>query len=410
MKRAGDSLMGFSLPTVLVISVLMALILLSALTFVNLDRINYALYHRQKQWTLDLHSAAARYLVDSTLAGPGDSVSVALFDEEETGVTISVSRWGLYEVAAFRSEHLPFPFIQVVGKASPSDYESALYVTDRNRPLSLAGSTHVQGVVYAPQSGINYTELMGNPFSGPSVPVEKWRVSTMQLPTVDSTVFAYLDSLSSLRPKAWYHLNVPKARTSFLSPTNLSYIRNDDEILEMRGNRILYADRIKIRRESRLDEILILARTATIEDGFEGSLQLFCSDSIVVGEGARLQYPSGLYVSNEERHPCITIRDGSRVCGYVIAMTGGREDMMLEDPCLRMEGSARIEGLLYVDGSACVAGEVRGSTYLRDCFFEISGEKYPGVLNDCIFERPDKATYPIFLEGPYRRRVVKKVH
>ena len=48
-----DRLGAFSLPTVLVICVLMALILFSAITFADLDRQSYALYHRQKQQILD---------------------------------------------------------------------------------------------------------------------------------------------------------------------------------------------------------------------------------------------------------------------------------------------------------------------------------------------------------------------
>ena len=410
MRLPGDRLDGFSLPTVLVICVLMALILLSALAFASLDRQNYAVYHRQKQWILDLHSVAAKYRVDSTLVRPGDSLTVTLSGTPDSDVSVSLSRWGFYEVASFRSEHLPFTHTQIVGKAFPSKFESVLYVADRNRPLSLAGTTRVEGVIHAPQGGINYTELMGRPFTGPEIPTEDWRVSTDRLPPLDSTVFAYLDSLAGLRPQAWYHLNVPDARNSFLARTNLSYSRNPDETFNMRGNRILYADKLWIGKNSTLDGILAFAKTATIEDGFEGCLQLFCTDSIVVGRDVRLRYPSGLYAANEEEHPCITMRQGSRVDGYVMALTGGREDMMLEHPCLRQEEGAVVEGLLYVDGTACVRGSVNGAAYLRDCFYDESGEKYPGVLYDCTFSQAEDMVYPVVIDGPYRRRAIKKVY
>ena len=405
-----DRLGAFSLPTVLVICVLMALILFSAITFADLDRQSYALYHRQKQQILDMHSALAKYSVDSTRVSPGDSTDVVLFDKKESGVTVSVKRWGLYEVAAIRSKHVPIVLSQLVGKAVPSRADAALYVADRNRPLSFAGTTGVTGSVYAPQSGINYTELMGVPYTGREIEDGDNHVSRSMLPPLDSTVFSYLDSLIRMRPKAWYHLNVPQPDNSFLVQTSLAYSRNADETFNMSGNRILYADDLLIKKDSKLDGVLVFARSAVVEDGFEGCMQLFCTDSIVLGRNAHLRSPSGLYVSNEDIHPCITMRRGSRVDGYVVALTGGREDMTLDDPCLRQDDDTVVEGLVYVDGTARVSGRVHGSAYLRDCFYVESEEKYPGVLYNCDFAQAEDVVYPVLMKGPYRRRAIKKVY
>lgn len=52
MSRNIQYLRGFSLPTVLVISVLMALLIMFAFSLVDLDRLYYANYHKGKQSVL----------------------------------------------------------------------------------------------------------------------------------------------------------------------------------------------------------------------------------------------------------------------------------------------------------------------------------------------------------------------
>ena len=410
MSKMGKRVDAFSLPTVMVVSVIMALTLLAALAFVDLDRQNYALYHRQKQWMLDVQSAAAKYRIDSTLVSPGDSLDVNMFGRSESGVSVSVMRWGLYEIARFYSAHLPYSVSHLVGKKFSCSQEASLYVADHKRPLSFAGATAAEGIVYAPRSGINYTEMKGRAFTGKEVVGDNWLSSDSSLPPIDSSVFSYLDSLSRLRVSSWNHLNIPNHRHSFQAPTELAYCRTNDERLHLHGNIILYAERLIIRRASDLDGILVFAKSVKIEDGFEGRLQLFCSDSIDVGNNVRLRYPSGLFVSNPHGHPCITIGKRSHLQGYVVALAGVEEDPQQKYPCLFQNEGTLIEGLLYVNGHACVSGEVYGATYLKDCFCEESGEKYPSVLYNCHFAASDAVAYPCLLRGPYRRRVVKKVY
>lgn len=51
-----------------------------------------------------------------------------------------------------------------------------------------------------------------------------------------------------------------------------------------------------------MNGILAFARSAVIADGFRGSLQLFCTDSVTVGRNVRLESPSGVLVSGAD-HP-----------------------------------------------------------------------------------------------------------
>lgn len=408
MSRNIQYLRGFSLPTVLVISVLMALLIMFAFSLVDLDRLYYANYHKRKQSVLDLHSASALYCVDSLLTSGSDSIGVCLFDDAKSEVGIKIIPWGLYEIMTASVKALPFSRSMIYGRSSESPTKAALWVSDRKRALSIAGRTRIDGAVFASLNGINYTDLSGVPFSGEHIPAEMSFVSSSGLPLVDSLVLDRLDSLRSLAGRAWYHLNDVEGYRSFQEQTSLVYARDGDKIFHLGGNRILYADRLTLGADSEVNGILVFACSAVIAEGFRGSLQLFCTDTVTVGRDVRLESPSGVLVSGAD-HPFVSLAGGSRVCGYVAVLNDGKIDQRLEHPCFRQRSGSMIDGLLYVDGSCELKGAVNGAAYIGDCFYEKDGYKYPGVLNNVSVHRSDSVSYPILLTGPYRRREIKKV-
>ena len=47
---------------------------------------------------------------------------------------------------------------------------------------------------------------------------------------------------------------------------------------------------------------------------------------------------------------------------------------------------------------------------LGDCFTQVNGRKYPGVLQNVQLSYDADAIYPKLLKGPYRRREIRKVY
>lgn len=401
---------AFSLPVVMVVSVLVSLLVLFALSLADLECQEYQVYHTRKQRILDLHSAVARYCIDSNMFyGQGDMVRVKLFDMSASHVVLTRKDWGLYEVLAAKSDYLPLSYTVVCGKARGSDLDAAIWIRDRARPLSLSGNTRIDGQAYVPQSGINYTGVSGEIFYGDYVEQSAMRISSGQLPSIDSSslnnIQNYRDSIS----QAWYFRNSQAEYVDHSAPTALLYGKNSDTVYHLGGNQILYGDKLTISADSHLDGIVLVARTIAIEDGFHGCGQFFCTDSLLIGMGVHLSAPSGLFVSGHE-HPYIAIGKNSKVEGYVIVLNGGKEDKELLYPSLAQQRGSQISGLVYIDGAAMLAGVVNGSAFLGDCFTQVNGRKCPGVLRDVQFSYDADAVYPKLLKGPYRRREIRKVH
>lgn len=354
---------GFALPAVLVVSVMVLLLVLSAYSAVTLNTHRYSLYHEKKQQREDLKSALALYCADSTLCATGDSAEVEIFASHDA-VAVSVEPWGLYEKVTL-SNGYPDKYQVLLGRKYECDVKAAFWLCDRNRALSLAGDARIDGQVYMPMNGINYTEINKKYYTGEKIPENRLGISSAELPEVDSDRFRYAGKLC----------------------------RQNNEEIELQYS---------------THDTVICGSVVKIRSGFQGSLQVFASDSVIVEGGAFLEYPSGIYVDSEDRRPYVVLEKGAEVCGYVI-VTSRNSDSQLRYPSYVQRNGAKLDGLLYVNGSCNLEGDIRGAAYVKDCYYS-GGNVYAGTLYDAKVTRSDSLAFPIFMKGQYGRKMIKKMH
>lgn len=355
---------GFALPAVLVVSVLILLMILFAYSAVTLNMRRYSLYHEKKQQREDLKSALVLYCSDSTLCAAGDSAEVELFAGHDI-VSVAVEPWGLYEKVTL-SNGYPDKYRTLVGRRYECDVKAAFWLCDRNRALSLAGDARIDGLVYMPLNGINYMEVNQRYYTGEKIPENRLGISSAELPDVDSGRFGYAGRLC----------------------------RQNNEKVELQ-----YGTR----------DTVVCGSVVRIGSGFHGSIQVFASDSVIVESGAFLEYPSGIYVDSGDRRPYVVLEKGAEVSGYVI-VTSYNSDSQLRYPSYVQKSGAKLCGLLYVDGSCNLEGDIRGAAYVKDCYYYSDGNVYAGTLYDARIVRSDSLAFPIFLKGQYGRKMIKKIH
>lgn len=406
---------AFSLPAVMVIAVLVMLLILSAFSLRTLDFRSYSLYREGKQRRLDLRSATALYMCDSTLLAGRDSVRVSLYGEGEDSISIVRHRWGFYEAVTVRhGADDPFGKTYLMGREAECSRRAALWLCDHNRPLSLAGRTSLKGTVYVPLNGINYIDIDGKPFGGRPVPQEMLRVSRRQLPRMSDAVWAYLDSLKGLRDRSVDWRNVPggSAYRSFGEPAVLAHCDMPAEVeLHLAGNVVLFGDRIVLSGRSEVRDILIIARSVIVGEGFRGSAQIICADSVRIRPGVRLEYPSGIFLDGADGNKqCVVIDEGCSINGYVSFSYKNRNRYTLDNPCFILKKHSVVRGLVYIDGSCNLSGHIRGAAYINDCFYQEGKSIFTSTLNDLMAERDDSLAFPLMLEGPYHRKIMKNLY
>lgn len=404
---------GATLPVIMVISILVLLLVLFVYSLWDMHSLYYSSYHYRKQQQENLHSAIVLYSNDSTFLKEYHEEKVfTLFGVDTTStVRFVTQRWGLYESLHVSSHNGKFSSTRLLGKKQECDHRATLWLCDRNRALALSGETEVRGKIFAPLAGINYPEIDGKYYSGEEIPQALLGVAGIQLPPVDSTNLVFAKSLKENRAQSIDLPGVTESYYSFQDPTTYLNVPEDENLngTQIRGNVVLFADELTIPASSRINEAIVVARKVTIEEGFTGSLQIFCSDSVLVRENVTLQYPSGIFVDSAIRYPSVTLSDGSEINGYVIILGKIRDEELLFSGYRQSENS-RLRGLLYVDGTTNVQGEVSGAAYLKDCFFVSNQNVYAGTLYNTRVFRNDNIAYPIFLSGEYTRKEVKSIY
>ncbi len=386
-------LKAYALPAVLVMSAVVLLMIFFAYDSLALKYRRYALYREAHQERGNLTSALNLYLYDSLLCAAGDSADIFLFDGEDS-VHVSVFDWGLYERVRL-SNSSPDALTVLVGRRTECPAEAAFWICDRNRALSLAADARIEGLAYIPMNGLNYTEIASRYYSGLPLPESDLRLSGPDLPPLDSAAFRKASELCLL----W---------------------RKENQDMPLPG--CLFGERVVLSRSLQLpSDVLVSAGSVTVERGFEGTAQIFASDTVIVEDGAVLRFPSGIFVSAaDDSHssdgcrstacrPFVRLGHDSEVSGY-IAVFSENADSGLRFPSYVQSSGSTLRGLLCIDGSCELAGNVYGAAYIRDCYHRSGGNTFPGTLCDARFVRSDSLAFPILLSGAYTRKTIKKIY
>ena len=371
--RLTGKIHGFALPAVMVISVLVMTLIAMAVSLLSLDSKVYQEYHDARQRRLNLESALTIYCHNSSIFGLRDS-SMLEFDDDE--IDIVRNGWGMYDLVT-ASNSCGESIRRLYGRKADSSAGATFWICDRNRALTLGNDAEIYGTVFIPPNGINYA---GDIPEKLRIPETSMRISSADMPPLDHS----------------YHKRVRQV---------FGTDRQDIPIMEAS---VLRGDKIIISGESVLRDVIISARKVIVRTGFKGSVQIFCTDSVRLEPGVRLEWPSGICVASSSGHPNVELCGGSRISGYV-AVTGAEADPELRFPGYEQHREATLDGLLYADCSCNIDGNINGAAYVRDCYHTENGIKFPGTLAHARISRSERLAFPILMEGEYTRKAIKNM-
>ena len=374
---------GFALPAVMVISVLVMTVTAMALSMLTMDSRVYREYHRNRQRMIDLESALVVYSYDSGIFSGADTAVLKAHSGSGDDVSLVRKDWGLYECVSAHDGY-GNSVTRLYGKVTESPEAAAFWICDRNRALTLAAGAGIYGTAYIPPNGVNYS---GDIQDMHLIPDGMARVSLPEMPPLDSS----------------YHV---RFRRMFGVCTETV---QGDSVFMLDRMSVLHGDEVCISGESVIHDAVICARKVTVRDGFRGSMQIFCTDSVCLEPGVRLEWPSGICVASESGFPNVVLGDGCRIDGYVV-VTGAGPDYELIFPGYVQRQGAVLNGLLYADCSCEIEGDIAGAAYVRDCCHREDGVKYPGTVASARITRDGRLAFPILMEGSYARKAIKNMN
>lgn len=408
---------GSALPMVLVVSVLICLMLLFTFSLFDINSLLYSSYQYRIQRKEFLNSSFVLYCHDSTLIPllKNNNYKYQLYEDNDSSIVrFTIMPWGFYEVVNVSSIDRKFQSTRILGKDQDCKQEAALWVCNRDMPLSLGGNTQIEGPVFAPTNGINYIQLGNIPFSGKMIENYNIHFSNKELPPTDSIYLKEMNTFFEKEKKISHPLLVGGEQHyySFTQKTSYFTLSPESKELDLQGNVVLYGDEVIIPSKSRLNNIILIAKKVIVEDGFSGSMQILASDTVILKNNVQLHYPSGVYLNGNKGKTYLKIGSLSRLEGYaLIEGKVEKENMRLIPPNYYQDSDAAFCGLLYVNGIADINGIISGAAYIKECYYLPPNGIYAGTLFDTKIERDNQVAYPFFFKtSAFLRREIKSVY
>ena len=279
------------LATVLVVSALMLLSVLGVLALWESDFLFFSRAGYLSRQRANVESAFVLYAADSTLTAKLDEQGgLRLYDGlPDSRVRIAVRPWGLYEAVRVEAADSRIAPTRLFGSAAPfacsPGEESGLWYATDAASLSLAGRTSLHGCLRLPRHGVQYGQIRSVFFCGERIEGARTAYAGKELPPVRTDARRMTDSLLRLleAPGAWMPMpdslsvGFGEAEPRMLDAGSLGpWVR-------VEGMTVLLGEEVSIDSTYRLRDVLVVGRTIRVEDGFCGTVQLFATDTVLIG-------------------------------------------------------------------------------------------------------------------------------
>lgn len=172
---------------------------------------------------------------------------------------------------------------------------------------------------------------------------------------------------------------------SFLKETKEIQVNSILSKVIFKGNFVLRSnDSILVKKNTVLEDVILIAPKITFEEGFKGTVQAFATKGIELGQKVILNYPSVVCVYNESREESkIKIKKGSKITGAIVLFGNPLETV--SENSIEIDEEGLMLGDIYCTGKLLVKSKVYGSIYTNRFFYKTQSSIYDNIINDVEF-------------------------
>ncbi|MDR2653237.1 MAG: hypothetical protein LBC68_13185, partial [Prevotellaceae bacterium] len=338
----------------------------------------------------------------SIIEGNQDSAFVQLYDSVASSqMLIEREQWGLYELVSVSSANRKAHQTCIIGLDSVYKNDMNFYYQENKSTLTLTGKTNLEGQVSLPAKGIIYGQINSVFFNGKKIETSKMSVSK-ELPNANDNIKKYVDNLFSFQNVEETIINDSSIYVDFYN-NRIKYLSaktNEASFYSLKGKIILAGDEITISSDSKLTDIIVVANKVTVNKNFEGTLQIFSRDTLIVEANVKMNYPSGVFSKKY-----IKIGDNTHINGYVIVDCDDK--INTRNANYIQSRQAKVRGLLYIRGAAQVQGIISGNAYLARAVFYSPQGYYNDMIYDATILENGETAYPFWFNSSQRRKIIK---
>lgn len=322
-----------------------------------------------------------------------------LYNDQRDSVRLRRMEWGMYDVLAVVAHRGAHRQLKTVMSAMLSDslHQSSLYLSQSAAPLIVAGDTRLSGTVYVPDGAIRPGAVGGKYFTGKRL-LDGTRKTSGGLPELRPGLeermlrFVSPEQLDRLGwpatdriPDSLYRSFVDETPSLFRSSGPIDIASDLSGMILIQSS-----EKITVKEEAKLRNVILLAPVVVVESGFSGKLQVIATQSILIEKEVHLEYPSALVLRPLEGEAKIELGDSTLIQGDILIERNPKNE---REGILVMRPGSRLQGYAHVDGGAQVSGSVEGHLSCKSFFISNEGESRGGVVNDATFDHELKAKW-----------------
>ncbi|MCF8457038.1 MAG: hypothetical protein K9H62_14000 [Bacteroidales bacterium] len=300
-----------------------------------------------------------------------------------------VKDWGVYKILIATAGNSKIKQEQLVlfGIKNPI-INKALYLCNFKNGISLSGKSKIVGDCYLPELGIRRGSIEGQPYTGQDLVYGTINTSEENMPAINSTLLnsMYLDFKNEAKQRSNTFNSIPDTLTNTFKVDPIRLFSKDPITLNnsLSGNIVIVSEKsIVIEEAAHIQDVIIYAPYIRVEPGFKGTLQLYARDSIRIGKGVKLNYPSIVSLQTQaDFDSWVIIESEADVRGDVYMWHRGSAKKCK----LTISKDAYVSGSVYCAGKVSHSGNVFG--YLQCKSFELisSTSKYENHLLNAVID------------------------
>jgi len=406
------------------ISVLIAIALASLILFSGFSSIEIKQLLLTDKVNDNSTSGLALLMSDQSLIATGDSRTVDLYDEGNDSVLLMKHTWGVFDLLLSKAFTKGYSRTQIglCGSGFDSLTAFSLYLADAGKSLSLCGRTEINGHCYLPAAGLKRGYIEGESFAGNNLINGVMDTSQSEVPAIDKKL---LDQIRLKFSGNYFQIgdSVINADEQGINDTLFNSFEKKTIILNSKGKLnlsdvnyagnviIVSSESIHVSSSSVLQEVLLFAPKIYVEEDFSGSIQAFASDSLWVGKGCRLSYPSVIGIvrtSSSPQNVYALIQADAEISGIILACQEGKD--LKNSVQVTIEKDVKLTGQLYSTGLIDLRGTVHGMVICGGFILNTASSVYQNMLLDAIIDiskLPGSFSGIPLEDKRYSKRIVK---
>jgi hypothetical protein len=336
-------------------------------------------------------------------------------EDEKSGVTGSYTTkpYGLLSLLLVKSETSKDTVQSAYFIGLYTKNKTALFLSNFSKPLTYTGTVKLVGDNSLPSAYIETAYINNKPNK---LQIDgKNTVSENELPEINPD---FRKIFSGMRAEKTNLSEEEKQKdslyyNSFFNTTKEIYINSTVSNVIFKGNFILRSkDSLHIKKNTVLEDVILIAPKITFEAGFKGTVQAFASERIELEQNVILKYPSVVCIYNEtSNNSKIKINKECKITGAVVLF--GNTNEMIDKNSIEIDEEGLLFGDIYCTGKLFLKSNVYGTVYTNRLFYKTESATYDNTISDIEINTKKRPNYfisiPILDSKSISHGIIKKV-